>query len=188
MKKILFSVLLAIGMTMSATACGGNQSSQAQTEASASVYGDATAVLQAVWDKTEEKFPSFGGNIDNSVENAPGKLDVTDTDTMTYTLLIPEDIQKNITDAATLMHMMNANTFTGAAIKVEGMDAQNVADQIKEVFVNNHFMCGFPDKIVIASVDGYVAYAFGSEMNIDEFKKNVESLENSKILVEAIYE
>lgn len=153
-------------------------------------YADATAALNAIWDKFEEDymFPCFGGSIETAVENAAGKIDLSDVNTMTSTLLIPEDLQASVTDAASLMHMMNANTFTGAAIKVEGMDAAAVAEQIKASFLGTHFMCGMPDKIEIASVGGYVVYAFGAEDIINYFFTKAAELENVSILVDAPFE
>lgn len=147
----------------------------------------AVAVLEAIWDMTGEKFPCYGGSIEQSVDNAPGSLKLTDKDTMTNTLLIPAEMQDHISDAATLMHMMNANTFTGVAMMVEGTDVKDVADQMKESFLGNQFMCGIPDKIAILSVGDYVVYAYGEAGIIDEFSQNAQTLEGAALLVDQNY-
>lgn len=149
--------------------------------------GGAVEVLTQAAGSLTDEMPCFGGSIEASVDGAPGALSLTDTNTMTNTLLIPEDLQSKITDAATLMHMMNANTFTGVSMKVDGESVEAVADKMKEAFLNNQFMCGIPDKIVILGVNDYVVYAYGAADIVDEFKANAEGISGAKVLADQNY-
>lgn len=184
MRKIgsMFMVLLLF--VCFAIGCGKKDEG---TINAAVAYTDSVEVLNAIWDQTEEKFPAYGGSIEESVADAPGKLLLTDTDTMTYTLLIPESVQGQIVDAATLMHMMNANTFTGVAMKLDGMKVEDAANQIKDAFMNNQFVCGIPDKIVVATLGDYVVYAYGAADIVDDFKTIAGNLEGANVVVDQMY-
>lgn len=186
-------LLIATGMLMM-VGCGKVDEQNVQVEQNESAvnseptYADATSVLEAVWDKTPEKFPCYGGGATDYNENKPGKLDLSEKDFMTNALLIPSDVQENVTDAATLVHMMNSNIFTGVALKTNGMDVNEAAKKIENTFLNNHFICGMPDKIVIVSLQDYVVYAYGKKGVIDEFKGNISSLGNVNVIVDKYYE
>ena len=62
-----------------------------------------------------------------------------------------------------MIHMMNTNTFTCAAFKLaEGVSAADFGAAMKDVVLNNQWMCGFPDRLLISSLGGaYVVMAFG---------------------------
>lgn len=169
MKKTILAVLLTIGMAVSVVGCGGAGGDSSGSKEAA--YADATTLMTAAWDQFSEelKFPGIGGSMAKPVDNAPGKFDTSDTDTMDATFLVPQDVQGSVTDMATLVHMMNTNTFTGAVIKVDGMDTKAVMDKIEERFKSQQFMCGMPDKMILVDVDGYVVYAYGETANVDEF-------------------
>lgn len=135
---------------------------------------DALSLLNSIWSNFPEdnKFPCFGGNqTEDPIQDAAGKFDVTNTDGLTYTLLIPTDVQANVDDAASLIHMMNANTFTGAVVHVTNGDAAGAAEKIKETVSTNQFVCGFPQKLAVLTAGDYVLYAFGAEELIDSFAK-----------------
>lgn len=182
-KRILAWVLTVVCMLSMAAGCGKKTSGDAQV----SVYTSALDMLNVVWENSKKDFPAFGGNFENNVENAPGQLDVQDVDTMTSMLLIPDDVQAHVTDAATLFHMMNTNTFTGAALKLEGMGPEDAAGKIKEAFLENPFMCGMPDEIVIYIVGSDLVYFFGASDVIGDFKTAAQKLEGGKLAVEEKY-
>ena len=71
-----------------------------------------------------------------------------------------------------MMHMMNANTFTAGAYHVaDSADLSAVTDAIKDKVMNNHWMCGFPETLIIVQVsDSYVVSAYGNGELIDNFK------------------
>jgi hypothetical protein len=62
-----------------------------------------------------------------------------------------------------MIHMMNANTFTcGVVHLTEGADAAAFAQAMRDAIQGNQWMCGFPETLVIAVVDGeYVLVTFG---------------------------
>lgn len=149
----------------------------------------AAAVLTAVWDSyaEEDKFAAAGGDYDSNVDGAPGKFDLSKSEEMEYLLCFPADCAEYIDDAASLVHMMNANTFTAGSYHVKKKsDVNTVVEGIKARTLNNQWMCGFPDKLVIVNVgDGYVVSAFGKEAFIETFKSHIkENYQNAKIVVE----
>lgn len=160
------------------------------TEDAKPAYANAVAVLDAVWStlSDDEGFAAVGGSFMNPVDNAPGAIDLAEKDTFTNNLLIPADVQDKLVDVASLTHMMNANTYTSAAIKVDGMDAKTVASKIEASFLGTQFVCGIPDKIAIASVDGYVVYAFGAADLVDDMMKRYVALNGGALLADKNFE
>lgn len=191
MKKIV-AMLLCCAMAFSVAACGSdNQGSNTQQDSQSGndtqqtggntqqdsqgggeqTSGDALSLFTTIWENFPEdgKFSCYGGNVgENALQGAPDKFDVSDTDGMTATFLIPESVQPNVDDAATLLHGMMANNFTGVVIHVNG-DVSEAANAIKDKILGNQWMCGFPEKLAVFTAGDYVIYAFGSEMNIDNF-------------------
>lgn len=171
LKKLTAMLLLAV-FAVSFAACGG-AAAPADDVQQGTEYADALELMTAIWDAfpEDERFACFGGGQgDTLVSDAPGALDTGDTDTMSYTLLIPEELQSKTVSAASLVHMMNANTFTGAVLQLNGADTADAAKAIEQAVTGNHFMCGFPDKLVVLGLGDYVIYAFGSEQLVDGFR------------------
>ena len=93
----------------------------------AAAVDDALTILNAIWNtySDEEKFPAAGGDSEHAVDGAPGSFDVSNADSLSYQLTFPADDASLIDSAASLVHMMNLNTFTCGAFHVA--DANNVA-------------------------------------------------------------
>ncbi len=163
MKKFI-SAVMALAMVLSLAACGGNAAAEttAPTEAAPAGPASALEVLETVWAQygDEEKFPVIGGSMAAPVDGAPGNYDIAD-ENITYSLLIPAEQLANVTEAASMIHMMNANTFTCAAFKVSGVSAADFGAAMKDAILNNQWMCGFPDSLLIRSIGEYVVVAFG---------------------------
>ncbi len=160
MKKIL-SLLLVGVIALSFVACGGNNN-DSKTDTT------AKQMLSAVWaDLAEdEKYYVSGGDSENAVEGDAG--DVKDVEYMTYNLLLSEELQAQIDDAASLIHGMNANSLTlGMYHMVNNADEKDFADAMREAINGNRWMCGFPEKMFIATVDGFVLVGYGLSDNID---------------------
>lgn len=211
MKK-LFALILAGVMLLSFAACGGNdvaeetttnasveETTEAPTEApteaatqapaaSDSAAADAAELLNKVWAKfaDDEKFFAMGGHFSNPVDGAAGKYDITMVEDLDGSLGLPQANAAQIDDAASLMHAMNANTFTGAAYHLkEGTDAAAFASAIESHLATRQWMCGIPETLLIVSVDGYVVTAFGANDIVSNFKtKLVEEFASAKVLVE----
>lgn len=173
MKKII-AMLLAVMLVVSMAACGGNaDNTPATTEAKEPVPASALEILEKVWGSyaDDEKFFVFGGNMgENAVMDAPGAFDLTDTDGLTYTLLVPEEQAANIDGAASLIHGMLANNFTCGVFHVTG-DVKAFAEAMKTAVTGNRWMCGMPEKLLISVVGGeYVLMAFGIGDAINPFE------------------
>lgn len=186
MKKI--AVLLMVAIILTVSGCG-NATGENKQESTQSQYEQAldvwTAVLGAYGE--DEKFSIFGGDSENAVMDAPGKFDISKTEELEYTLRLPQSQFANVDDAASMIHMMNANTFTGAAYRLkDGTDVNAFADEVKENVLATQWMCGFPDTLVIIDVDGtYVITAFGEAEIMETFKNNaLSALSGAQVILE----
>ena len=162
MKK-LFSLLLAAAMILSLAACGSKADDN--NGGDTAQPADALALLNTVWSSysDDEKFPAAGGdmNEENMVDDAPGNFSVADGDTLDYMLA----------DAASLTHMMNANTFTAGAYHLsDKSDMDQVVSDLKDNIMSRQWMCGFPDKLVIVTYGDYAVSCFGAEDLVDQFR------------------
>lgn len=175
MKKLI-SMILAVTMAMAlfaGCAKGGDDCTEPSGE---DAPASALALMETVWGKyaEDEKFPVIGGSLAAPVDNAPGSFDLTD-ENISYSLLIPAEQLGSVTEAASMIHMMNSNTFTAAAYKLaDGVKAEDFANAMKDAVMNNQWICGFPEQLVIASVTtDYVVVAFGAGDLIEVFKTNL---------------
>lgn len=164
MKKLI-ALLLALAMvTAMFVACGKNDDKGGNDAAGAQITADAVTVLKSIWEKypEDQKFPVYGGDGANMVDNAPAAF--TDMESLNSMLIVPEDQQESFTEVASLFHGMMLNNFSCGVFKMaEGVDAAAFADTMYDAVKNNQWMCGFPEQVVIATVDGgaYVLVAFG---------------------------
>jgi len=170
MKKLL-SALLALTMVLSLTACGGSKAEET-TAPAVEAPASALEVLENIWAKygDEDKFAVIGGDMANPVSDGPGSYDLAD-ENISYTLLIPADQLSNVTEAASMIHMMNANTFTCGVFRLaDGVSAADFGAAMKDAVMNNQWMCGFPETLVVENIaDAYVLVAFGLNDAIDPF-------------------
>ena len=169
MKKLL-AILFAAAMTLSLAACGKKDDGNADAPA------DSLALLTKVWDSytDDEKFPAAGGDYETSVDDAPGAFDPSNADNLNFLLTVPTEDASLIDDAASLMHMMNANTFTCGAFHLTSKDdADAVAQDLRDAIQSKQWMCGFPDKLVVLTLGDYVVSCFGAEELVDEFSEKV---------------
>ncbi len=178
MKKLL-SAILALTMVLSLTACGGNSAPAATEEVPAQeMPGSALEILETVWADyaDEEKFPVIGGSMAAPVDGAPGNYDLAD-ENISFSLLIPAEQLVSVTEAASMIHMMNANTFTCAAYKLaEGVSAADFGAAMQSAIQGNQWMCGFPDSLLIRSFgDSYVVVAFGVNDAMTPFETHLSA-------------
>ena len=192
MKKLI-ALLLAAVLVMSLVACGTTDNTpetttEAPVETTEAIEGTtegtvaapaieanaATEILSTIWNAVAEdsRFFAMGGDMENMVDNAPGNYGLTDVEALTATLHVPADQVANIACASSLMHGMMANHFTGSVAKLaEGADAAAYANAVKDAIGSARWMCGMPEKTLIAVIDGqYVFAAFGLNDNIAAFE------------------
>lgn len=188
MKKSVSFILMA-AMVLSLVACGGKETGGDGGDAGADV-ADALTLLTTVWNSygEDEKFPAMGGDFSeqNMVDGAPGTYGLEDASMLDSTFGLPEASASMIDQAASLIHMMNANTFTCGAFHVSKSDnVSAVADALKENILARQWMCGFPDKLIVITVGDYVVSAFGNGEIIDTFKtKALAAYESAELVYE----
>lgn len=183
---IVLSGLLMIGLI----GCGKKAETPGDVTATETVnVTDATDLLTQVWNSYDDadKFAIGGGDYNNMVMDAPGKFDVSMVEDLDAMLGLPQSCASMIDDAASVMHMMNANTFTAGAYHVtDTANQQTVVDSLKENIMNRQWMCGFPDTLIVANVGGeYVVSAFGNAEIIENFKNK---LTETFSLTDIVYE
>ena len=197
MKKLI-AMLLALTLVMGLAACGNNTGNEttAPVETTADTTpadigndpvdpedGDidipltpaasngASTVLTNIWNGVAEdsKFFAMGGDFNNMVDGAPGVYSLED-EGLTSTLLIPAEQIANVDEAASLVHAMMLNNFTAGMFHVTG-DVAAFADAMHTAISNNPWMCGMPEKMIIAVIDGeYVLACFGINDAVGPFE------------------
>lgn len=187
MKKTAVLLLIVI---MIAAFCGcAQQDGSDGGGGDAPKYEQAVDVLKAVAGAYAEDdlFSMYGGDQENAVTDAPGKFDISKTEEMDQSLGLPQEQAADIDDAASMVHMMNANTFTGAAYHLkDGVDLNDFAEAVKSNILGRQWMCGFPETLLMIQVDGnYVVTAYGNGEIIETFKNNALSvLSGSEVIME----
>lgn len=139
-------------------------------ETAPAASGDALSILTAVWNtyNDDEKFPV--------AEDAPISMDISSIDNISYLLTFPAEDAALIDGAASLTHMMNLNTFTcGAFHAVSTQDAAKLADDLHTAIADKHWMCGFPDKMVIVTLDQTVISLYGHEDLVNTFRDKLQA-------------
>ncbi len=140
--------------------------------------GAAVDILTKVWGEytDDEKFPAAGGDFseENVRDGEPGVFSTADKSEIDRVLGFPEAEADCIESAASLIHMMNTNTFTAGAFIVKAdTDMDTVAKAISDNIASRHWMCGFPDKYIVITADNFIVTAFGHEELVDTFKDKV---------------
>lgn len=175
---------------MIAALCGcGKQGDSGNKDGSEPEYAQALDVLKAVADKytEEDSFSMYGGDQENAVMDEPGKFDISKTEELDTALGLPGDLVADIDDAASMVHMMNANTFTGAAYHLKdsaGLD--DFAKAVESNIKNKEWVCGFPETLLILQAgENYVVTAYGNGELIETFKNHaLSALDGSQVIVE----
>ena len=174
MKKII-AIALAAVTVLSFAACTKQNGENGTTTPSAAAKEQAKSaleILEKVWSKysTDEKFPATGGSEKHMKEDMPGKFDVSDAEALDFELGFPKAQASEIDDAASLMHMLNQNSFSCGVYHVkDSANVEALAGKIKENILARQWMCGFPEKLVILSVGNYIVSVFGAAELTDTF-------------------
>ena len=194
MKKLI-ALLMALTMVAMMAACStGNNNEAPATDATETTeavnvptVGSALEVLETIWNAygDDEKFAVIGGNIENAVDGAPGNYDLAYAENLTYNLLVPAELIASIDDAASMIHMMNANNFTSGVVHLtEGTDVAAFTEAMHTAISTNPWICGFPEKMIVAVIDGsYVLISFGVNDAMNPFEAHLtEVYANAEII------
>ena len=174
MKKII-AIALAAVTVLSFAACTKQNGENGTTPPSAATKEQAKSsleILEKVWSKysTDEKFPATGGSEKHMKDGMPGKFDVSDAEALDFELGFPKAQASEIDDAASLMHMLNQNSFSCGVYHVkDSANAEALAGKIKENILARQWLCGFPEKLVILTVGNYIVSVFGAAELTDTF-------------------
>ena len=174
MKKLIAMFLAAL-TALSLTACAAKSGAP-----DASEIPDALTILNTVWASysEDEKFPAAGGDYseDNMTDGQPGKVGLENASDVEYLLSIPASVVAMADDGASLFHMMNGTTFTCGALRLtDAGKLDEAAKEIRDYIMAKQWMCGFPDKLVVASLDGYLISVFGAEDLVDTFRDKLQT-------------
>lgn len=203
MKKIVL-LLLSLVMVLSLVACGKSKDSdvkddQNQTNSGNENAGDENAgdeaaadvatleLLTTVWGKIadDQKPPVIGGDYENMVDGAAGAVLTRDGETLNGLFAFPADKAELIKEAASMRHMMNANTFTAVAYQFEAGNVDTMVSAIEDSITNNQWICGFPEKLIIVKVGNDVVVAYGAGDIVNPFKDKVaEAYANAAVVVD----
>ena len=109
---------------------------------------------------------------------------MSNVDSLTYQLTFPSDDVSLIDGAASLVHMMNMNTFTCGAFHVaDAGNVSKVADDIRSAVQGKQWMCGFPDKLVIFTTGQYVVSVYGDEDLVNTFRDKFSACHSGAVAV-----
>ena len=167
-----------------------NEEENAGTVSEAGSTEDPVAVLNSAWSllADDQKFPAAGGDFseENNKMDEPSVYSLEDGEAVDAALGLPQDAIVLVDSAASLMHMMNANTFTGGAFHVaDPANVEEVISALDNNISNRQWMCGFPDKLVIIRVDDTVVSMFGKNDPINNMtSKLLEAYPNATVEVE----
>ena len=169
MKKFV-SIMLSALLVLSLAACGDKNNASGDKPAAPT---SALNILETVWNTygEDEKFAVAGGDFSeaNAREDAPGVFDLKDRALVDSELGLPETAA--VDEAASLVHMMNANTFTCGAYHVKNAaDAKTLAQALRDSIQSRQWMCGFPDKLVVITINEVVVAMYGNEELINSFR------------------
>lgn len=187
MKKII-SLFLAGVMMLAMVSCSESKKEDSKDGVSAE---SPLALLNTVWDSysDDEKFPVAGGDYTEENQNpeGPGKYSLDDPNAVENALGMPIESVSKLEDAASIMHMMNANTFTCSVLRAKKSDdVSTLAKDMKESILHQRqWMCGIPDKVVFYTIGKDLITAFGEKEIIDTFKtKLTKAFPDAKLVSE----
>lgn len=157
---------------------------------------DALAILENIWADyaDEEKFPIAGGDFDANtfVMGAPGAIPMEYAASLMNTLLVPESYLAQADGAATMLHGMNGNIFSSGILHMaENTDMAAFAEELKTALKNNQWICGAPETMLLAVIDGCnMLISFGNGEIMASFQSHVEAVypEAEILATDAIFE
>lgn len=198
MKKLLAIVLAAL-LLLSLAACATKGDATNDTTVPDTAVPDTTtaepektvdplALLTTVWNAypEEDRFSAIGGDIGsgNTKEDEPGVFSVTDLDEVDRNLGYPSARGDCLEAAASLVHMLNSNTFTAGAYQIKsGTDMDALAKDLAENIQSRQWICGFPDRLLVAYVGNCLIGVFGAEDLVQTFETQLTAAYANVVIV-----
>ena len=206
MKKLLALILVSL-MIFALASCGNTENNETtDTSSTESTSGNETTsettgseettgkpeepetpditsaldLLNKIWASYEEDeiFSIIGG--DEMTIGAPGAVDPSNTEIMNSKYCVSADSAALTDGAASIIHMMNTNIFTCGAYHLKNSaDVETFASGVKDSILGTQWICGFPEKVMVISIDDYVIAAFGTEDMLEIFKTKTLTLFDS---------
>lgn len=152
---------------------------QTEPQLSGSADSSSAKLLEAIWSSygEEDRFASYGGTVENSVADAPGDLDMTNTEELTSKYLLPQSVLEQVENGASLVHLMNNNIFTAAAFGMQqDADLKTAAKALRDNLQKTQWICGQPDRLLVAQVDGHLVMAFAAKEAMDTFQQKLQAV------------
>lgn len=170
MKK-LTAMLLALTLIVALAGCGNtNNAPAAEPVEALTAIKAVVSAYNTKYEGTDFQLPIMGGGYEVQNWEGPDAVPTTDVAFLTQQLLVPEAEVGSISAAASAMHAMNTNTFCAGAFNLaEGADYGAFATAVRGAVQGNRWMCGFPEKLVIANVGDCLIVAYGNGQIIDNF-------------------
>lgn len=165
------------------TAPSTEPATEPSTEPSQEVNTELTesvSILTKIWDAfgEDQRFAVYGGAAENAVDGAPGALDLGNTDEVVNRYLLPAQHLEKVTEAASLVHMMNSNIFTGVVFRfADAADVETVAEDLYQNVLDTHWICGSPDRAIIAAIgEDTLVMAYGIAQNMTVFHEKLTDI------------
>lgn len=189
MKRFL-ALIVSLILVFALTACGDKRiiqdpepldTNSVSENSEEAVSADPLEVLTSVWNSygEDEKFPVMGGDMseENISADVPGKFTLEDPAVADSSLGLPAADVDKLDSAASMTHMMNANTFTCGAFRVKSAgDVDTVVSDIKENIMGRQWMCGFPEKLVIVTYGDCIVSFFGAQDLTNMFRDKLTAV------------
>lgn len=117
-------------------------------------------------------------------KSGAGNIDLSDVDTLTSITLFPAESVEKLASAGVFFNMMNMNNGTFCAFELkDAADADAIAAALKDSIANNNWLCGFPERYVIFTIDNFVVSSFGLADSTNAFKDAITSTYEGAVLV-----
>ncbi len=131
---------------------------------------------------TEEEWIAFNATI-----MGPGSVEVSNVDFFT-SMSFPSGKENLLVSAASVMHGMNRNMFTGAVYETKSAeDAKTLAEALKTSIPATAWVCGQPDLYTVVIVDDFVIAIFGAHQLDPEFG-NMTPVEDMLKVIENLFD
>lgn len=197
MKKLLAIVLAALLLLSLAACAAKGETPDATDGTTAPDVTDAPNVtesidplelLTTVWNAypEDERFAAVGGDIgsENTKENEPGVFSVADISEVDRNLGYPSARGDCLEAAASLIHMLNTNTFTAGAYQIKsGTDMDALAKDLVENIKSRQWICGFPDRLLVAYVGNCLIGVFGADDLVQTFETQLSAAYSNVVIV-----